>query len=143
MPCTAQYSRGSKISPVASNKKAATYIELIFSFLIFTVLLIPVAACIQFLNRPETNLKESVFLSKIRHQISRTSSESLNYLKESKIVYNKGDEVNGFVFDNELRLNFTVYGQIKQGKSVFLDSENERYRLTIRPITGFVNLERE
>ena len=126
-----------------SNKKGATYVEFIFSLLIFSLLLIPVGFSVQLLSEPETSLKESVFVSKIRNHISIAASESLNVLKETKIVYNKGKEVNGFIFNGKLELDFTIYGQLKKGKSVRLKKGKDLYRLTIRPITGYVSLERE
>jgi len=128
---------------VASNKSGATYVELIFSFLIFSVLLIPVGMGVELLYSPKTESNESFFLTKIRNQISLASSESLNYFKETKIVYNKGDEVNGFIFKDKLKLEFTLYGQLKSGESVRLFKGTQKYRLYIRPITGFIRLERE
>ena len=144
MPCTAPYSRASKISPVDFNRKSGTtFIELTFSLLIFTLVLIPVGFGIQMFTQSNQGLSESMFMTKIKTRIMHASSESLYNLKESKIVYNKGCNINGFVFQEELRLEFTHYGQIKGGDSVKLIKNKELYILSVRPITGFASLEKE
>ena len=142
MPCTVPYSRVNKTSPVVSKKRGTTFIELIFSLLIVTLLLMPVGFAVNRLIRTGEGVDESVFLTKIRTRIMRTSAESLNDLKESKIVYNKGDDLNGFEFNGELRLEFTHYGQIKMGRSVIIRKGQQQYRLTVRPITGVVSLKK-
>ncbi|MFP4461803.1 MAG: hypothetical protein ACOC34_06765 [Thermotogota bacterium] len=126
-----------------SKKRGTTFIELIVTLLIFSLMIIPIGFGVGIFNQPIKEKTESLFLTSIRNQIMLASSESLHSLKETKIVYNKGDEINGFVFSGRLQLDFTVYGQLKQGKSVVIMKEKDRFRLSIRPITGVVTLKRE
>jgi len=128
---------------VDSKKRGTTFIELCFSLVIVTLLLIPVSFAINSLIRSGEGIDEAVFLTKIRTQIIGASAKSLTDLKETKIVYNKGDEISGFEFKGELKLEFTHYGQIKMGRSVKIRKDQQQYRLTVRPITGVVSLKKE
>src|SRR6056297_1096179 len=136
MPCTAPFFRGSKILLVAFNKRiGTTFVELIFTLLIFSLIFIPITASIQVFSRHIEGLNASMFITKIRTEIMEASSSSLCTLKETRIVYNKGSKLNGFEFRGTLFLEFTHYGQIKKGTSVKLAKNKETYYLTVRPIT--------
>lgn len=142
MPCIVQYSRDSKTLPVDSKRSGTTFIELIFSLLIFLLLLIPVSFGVQFFQNPAQN-PEDILLTRVRTQIGKVSSKCLCDLEESEIRYQKGNKIDSFVFKGNLDLRFTVYGQLKKGGSVVLAKGKDMYRLTVRPITGIVTLERE
>ena len=142
MPCTVPSSKASKVS-VASKKPAATYIELIFCLLIVGLLLIPIGLGVKTFSQTFQQDDEAVLLTAIRTDINRVSAESLFFLKESEIVYNKGEQLEGFTFSGALKIKFTHYGQIKKGGAVLLRIGEDIYRLTIRPVTGVVSLKKE
>jgi hypothetical protein len=127
---------------VDSKKKGTTFVELIFTLLIFSLLLIPISFGVQLFKIPTKNI-EDIFLTRIRTQIGKMSSMSLRDLEEKEIRYHEGDEIDGFVFKGDLELKFTVYGQLKKGGSAVLAKGNDLYTLTVRPITGIVSMERE
>jgi len=128
---------------VASKKPAATFIELIFCILIALLLLIPIGFGVKSFSHTFQQDEEALFLVAIRTKISQVSAESLYFLKESEIVYNKGEQLEGFTFSGALKIKFTHYGQIKKGGAVLLRIGEDIYRLTIRPVTGVVSLKKE
>src|SRR6056297_2746420 len=141
MPCIVPYSKVSKVL-VASKKPAATFIELIFCILIALLLLIPIGFGVKSFSQTFQQDEEALFLVAIRTKISQVSAESLYFLKESEIVYNKGEQLEGFTFSGALKIKFTHYGQIKKGGAVLLRIGEDIYRLTIRPVTGVVSLKK-
>lgn len=141
MQCTAQYSRDSKASPVVFNNKSAfTFIEILICLLIVSCLLMTVVPVANKISLDFSYLVEPLLVSSIRNKILHISAECICRLKEGKIVYNKGQKLNGYVFLNELLLEFTYYGQIHKGASANLQKNDKLYQLSVRPVTGIVNL---
>ncbi len=141
MRCTVQYSKDSKISPVGfSNRNGFTLIEMICCLLIISCLMMPLVNAVNRISADFSQLIEPLLIINIRNKILHTSSECICRLKEGKIVYNEGQELNGFVFLSNLILEFTYYGQIKLGASAILEKNDKLYRLSVCPVTGTAEL---
>jgi len=107
------------------------------------MILIPTGFAIQFMMNAGKEMEEPLFLTHIRTHIMQVSAESLSSYEEGEVIYRKGDHLHGYVFQGNLILGFTHYGQIKKGASVLLTRDKERYRLTVRPVSGLVSLKKE
>ncbi|HPF16984.1 MAG TPA: hypothetical protein P5107_10625 [Thermotogota bacterium] len=107
------------------------------------MMLIPTGFAIQFMVQTGKEMEEPLFLTHIRNHMMQVSAESLASYEEGEVIYRKGDHLHGYVFQGNLILGFTHYGQIKKGASVLLTKNKERYRLTVRPVSGLVSLKKE